>query len=208
MAGTSFGVATALIGLLLVLRGYPMIRGVISLFGALVGFVLGAALTGQVTHTGLFQSQTDLVGGAIGAVVCGLLAFFVYKIAMIGGLAAIGFTLGTSLMVALHVASPTASLVAGILTALALAFVAWRLDLPGLILVILTVLTGASVATLGTMVVLGRVSAPVLAPSQVTAVVADGWGWYALYVGLVVLGLLAQGRYLRVRNPTRAWGRS
>lgn len=209
MAGTSFGVVTALIGLLLVLRGYPMIRGVISLFGALVGFVVGAAVTAQVTHTGLFQTQAGLIGGAIGAVVCGLLAFFVYKVAMIGGLAAIGFTLGTSLMVALHVASREASLVAGILVALALAVLAWRLDLPGLILVVLTVLTGASVATLGTLVAMGRVSSPVLASAQVTAVVADGWGWYALYLGLVVLGLLAQGRYLRVRHPTRVkWGKS
>ena len=209
MVGTSFGVATALIGLLLVVRGYPMIRGVISLFGALVGFVAGAALTAQITHTALFQTQVGLIGGAIGAVVCGLLAFFVYKVAMIGGLAAIGFTLGTSLMVALHITTPGASLIAGILVALALAVLAWRLDLPGLILVILTVLTGASLATLGTMVALGRVAAPVLAPSQVTAVVAEGWGWYALYLGLVALGLLAQGRYLRVWHPARVkWGKS
>jgi len=66
---------------------------------------------------------------------------------MIGGLAAIGFTLGTSLVVALHVDNPTASLIAGIIGAIVLAIVAWRLDLPGLILVILTVLTGASVTT-------------------------------------------------------------
>jgi Domain of unknown function (DUF4203) len=208
MSSTAIGVVAALIGVSLVLRGYATIRAIISLFGGLVGFVIGSAVVAQVTHTVLFQSQASLIGGAIGAVVCGLLAFFVYKVAMIGGLAAIGFTLGTSAMVALHVDNRAASLVAGIIAAIALAIVAWRLDLPGLILVILTVLTGASVTTLGTMLALGKVGPAALGQAQVTAVFADGWGWYALYVGLVVLGLAAQWRYLKVRNPVRTkWGR-
>jgi hypothetical protein len=209
MTSTAFGVATALIGLLLVLRGYPMIRAVISLFGALVGFVLGAALTAQITHTGLFDTRVDLIGGAIGAVVFAVLAFLIYKVAMIGGLAAIGFTLGTSLMVALHVTTPGASLIAGILVALALAVIAWRLDLPALILVVLTVLTGASITTFGTLVALGRTSGNVMAPSQLATVVGEGWGWYVLYGALVVLGLVSQSRYLRVRTSTRTkWGKA
>ncbi len=208
MTSTTIGVVAALIGLSLVLRGYAMIRAIISLFGALVGFVVGATVVAQVTHTVLFQSQASLIGGAIGAVVFALLAFFVYKVAMIGGLAAIGFTLGTSLVVALHVNNAAVSLVAGIIGAIVLAIVAWRLDLPGLILVILTVLTGASVTTLGTMLALGRVGPASLGQASITAVFAEGWGWYALYVGLVALGLVAQWRYLRVRNPVSTkWGR-
>lgn len=208
MTSTTIGVVAALIGVALVLRGCATIRAIISLFGGLVGFVIGAAVVAQVTHTPLFQSQASLIGGAIGAVVCGLLAFFVYKVAMIGGLAAIGFTLGTSAMVALHVDNRAASLVAGIIAAIALAIVAWRFDLPGLILVILTVLTGASVTVLGTMVALGKVAPPSIGQAQITAAFADGWGWYALYLGLVVLGLVSQRRYLKVRNPVRTkWGR-
>ena len=208
MTSTTIGVVAALIGLSLVLRGYATIRAIISLFGGLVGFLLGAAIVAQVTHTVLFQSQASLIGGAIGAVVCGLLAFFVYKIAMIGGLAAIGFTLGTSAMVALHVDNRPASLVVGIVAALVLGAVAWRLDLPGLILVILTVFTGASVTAFGTMLALGKVGPAELGQEQLTAVFADGWGWYALYLGLVVLGLVTQWRYLKVRNPVRTkWSR-
>ena len=209
MTGTTIGVVAALIGLALVVRGYAPIRAIISLFGGWVGFVVGAAVVAQVTHTGLFQSQVSLIGGAIGAVVCGLLAFFVYKVAIVGGLAAIGFTLGTSLVVALHIDSPGASLVVGILAALVLAVLAWRMDLPGLILVILTVLTGASLTTLGTMLALGVVRLGEVGQARVVAVLAEGWGWYALYVGLVALGLVSQWRFLRVRNPVRAkWGRS
>ena len=208
MTGTTIGVVAALIGLSLVVRGYATIRAIISLFGALVGFVLGSAVVAQVTHTTLFQSQSSLIGGAIGAIVFGLLAFFVYKVAMIGGLAAIGFTLASSVVVALHNDTPAASLIAGIIGAFALGIVAWRLDLPGLILVILTVFTGASVTTLGTMLALGKVGPTSLGQATITAVFADGWGWYALYVGLVALGFVAQWRYLKVRNPVSTkWGR-
>ena len=95
-----------------------------------------------------------------------------------------------------------------IIGAIALGVVAWRLDLPGLILVILTVFTGASVTTLGTMLALGKVGPTSLGQATITAVFADGWGWYALYVGLVALGFVAQWRYLKVRNPVSTkWGR-
>ena len=209
MTSTTIGVVAALIGLSLVLRGYATIRAIISLFGALVGFVVGAAVVAQVTHAVLFQSQASLIGGAIGAVVFGLLAFFVYKVAMIGGLAAIGFTLGTSLVVALHIDNSVATLVAGIIAAIALGIAAWRLDLPGLILVVLTVFTGASVTTLGTMLALGKVGPTSLEQASITAVFADGWGWYALYIGLVALGFVTQWRYLKVRNPVSTkWGKS
>lgn len=207
MTYTAIGVAAALIGLSLVLRGYATIRGIISLFGALVGFVIGAAVVAQVNGTALFQSQASLIGGAMGAAVCGLLAFFVYKVAMVGCLAAIGFTLGASAMVALQIDNRIASLAVSIVAAIVLAVIGWRLDLPGLVLVLLTVLAGASVTTLGTMLALGKLNPTNISLAKITAVFADGWGWYALYVGLVALGLVTQWRYLKVRNPIRtSWG--
>lgn len=208
MSGTALGVTVALIGLALVVRGYATIRAIISLFGGLIGFAVGAYAVSQFTHTSLLENQTGWIGGAIGAVVFGLLAFFVYRVAMIGGMAAIGYTLGVSALVALHVDNPWASLAAGIVGALVLAIVAYRFDLPGLVLVILTTLVGASLVTLGVMLTMSKVTLLTLSQTSVTAAVAQGWGWYALYLGLVALGLVAQGRYLKVRKSVRShWGR-
>lgn len=208
MTSTTIGVVAALIGLSLLLRGYATIRAIISLFGALVGFVLGAYVMSLVTGHPLFADRTAWIGAAIGAAVCGLLAFLSYRVAVIGGIGAIGWTLGGSLAVALHVTNHWVGLALSLAVAVVLAVVALRIDLPGLILVLVTVLGGASVTTLGTMLALGKLDVMHLGQVAVTRVVMDGWGWYALYLGLVVLGLAAQWRYLKVRNPIRTkWGK-
>jgi hypothetical protein len=209
MSSTALGVTVALIGLSLVVRGYATIRAIISLFGGLIGFAVGAYAVARFTNTPLLQNQTGWIGGAIGAVVFGLLAFFVYRFAMIGGMAAIGYTLGVTALVALHVDNPWASLAAGILGAIVLAIVAYRFDLPGLVLVLLTTLVGASLVTLGAMLTMAKVTLLTFSQASVTAVVAEGWGWYALYLGLVALGLVLQWRYLKVRKSVRShWGKN
>lgn len=208
MSSTAIGVTVALIGLSLVVRGYATIRAILSLFGGLIGFALGAYAVARFTNTPLLQNQTAWIGGAIGAVVVALLALFVYRFAMIGGMAAIGYTLGVTALVALHVDNRWASLAAGIVGAIVLAIIAYRFDLPGLALVLLTTLVGASLVTLGVMLTMAKVTLLTLNQASVTAVVADGWGWYALYLGLVALGLVLQWRYLKVRTSVRSrWGK-
>ncbi len=208
MTGTALGVTVALIGLSLVVRGYATIRAIISLFGGLIGFAVGAYAVARFTNTSLLANQTGWIGGAIGAVAFGLLAFFVYRFAMIGGMAAIGYTLGVTALVALHIDNRWASLAAGIVGAIVLAIIAYRFDLPGLVLVLLTTLVGASLVTLGAMLTMAKVTLLTISQASVTAVVAEGWGWYALYLGLVALGLLAQWRYLKVRTSVRSgWGK-
>ena len=208
MSETALGVIVALIGLSLVVRGYATIRAIISLFGALIGFAVGAYAVAQFTKTPLLQNQTGWIGGAIGAVVFGLLAFFVYRFAMIGGMAAIGYTLGVTALVALHIDNSWASVAAGIVGAIVLAIIAYRFDLPGLVLVVLTTLVGASLVTLDVMLTSAKITLLTVSQASVTAVVAQGWGWYALYLGLVALGLVLQWRYLKVRTSVRSrWGK-
>jgi hypothetical protein len=135
--------------------------------------------------------------------VFGLLAFFVYKVAMIGG------PCGDRVHARYERRGRAARRQParrrwsqGSSARIALAIVAWRLDLPGLILVILTVFTGASVTTLGTMLALGKVGPTSLGQATITAVFADGWGWYALYVGLVVLGSSPSGATSGCATPS------
>ncbi len=80
-------------------------RLIISLFGAFVGFLLGAGLVAGVTDSGFGQLALSWLVGIVGAVIFGVLAYFSYQIAVVIGLAGIGFTIGTTVMAAIGVGS-------------------------------------------------------------------------------------------------------
>ena len=81
------GVIAVLIGALLCFRGYVTMRLIISLFGAFVGFLLGAGLVAGVTDSGFGQLALSWLVGIIGAVIFGVLAYFSYQVAVVIGLA-------------------------------------------------------------------------------------------------------------------------
>lgn len=188
------GIIAVLIGALLCFRGYVTMRVIISLFGAFVGFLLGAGIVAGVTDSGLGQLALSWLVGLVAAVIFGVLAYVSYQLAVIIGMAGIGFTLGTSLMTALGVDSPSGTFAVGVLAAIVLAVIAIATDLPAIILVILTALAGASVTLTGVMVIAGAVSPERLTVDSVAAAMDGGWLWYGLYAVLAVLGMLAQFR--------------
>jgi hypothetical protein len=202
------GIIAVLIGALLCFRGYVTMRLIISLFGAFVGFLLGAGLVAGLTDSGFGQLALSWLVGIVGAVIFGVLAYFSYQLAVIIGMASIGFAIGTSLMAAAGVGSQPATIAVGILAGIVLAVVAIATDLPAIILVILTALAGASVTVAGVMVVAGTIGLNRLTVDDVTAEMGNGWLWYVLYGGLALLGALAQFRALagRRRPMRQQWG--
>lgn len=202
------GIIAVLIGALLCFRGYVTMRLIISLFGAFVGFVLGAGLVAGVTDSGFGQLAVSWLVGIVGAVIFGVLAYLSYQLAVIIGMAGIGFTIGTSLMAAAGVGSQVATLAVGVIAGVLLAVIAIATDLPAIILVILTALAGASVTVTGIMVIAGAIGLDRLTVDGVAAEMSRGWIWYVLYAGLALLGILAQFRALAGgRRPMRQqWG--
>ena len=201
------GIIAVLIGALLCFRGYVTARLIISLFGAFVGFLLGAALVAGVTDSGFGQLALSWLVGIMGAVLFGVLAYLSYQLAVIIGMAGIGFTMGTSLMAAFEVGSPTATFAVGVVAGIVLAVIAIATDLPAIILIILTALAGASVAVTGVMVIAGAIGLDRLTVDGVAAEMSQGWLWYALYAALAVLGMIAQFRARpgRRRSMRQQW---
>lgn len=200
MDNLALGVIAVLVGALLCFRGYVTMRLIISLFGAFVGFLLGAGLVAGVTDSGFGQLALSWLVGIVGAVLFGVLAYLSYQLAVIIGMAGIGFTLGTTVMAALGVESSAANLAVGIGAAIVLAVLAIATDLPAIILVLLTALAGASVTVTGIMLISGALVPDALTVERVAAEMDRGWLWYALYGVLALLGVLAQFRALRGRR--------
>jgi hypothetical protein len=178
-------------GALFCFRGYLAMRVVIPVWGAFAGFLLGAGIVATGDDGFLRTGLSWIVGIVIGLVFAAL-AYLYYEVSIVIGMAAIGFTLGSSAMVALGVDWTWVIVLVGMLVAVLLAMVALVGDLPMMILVILSAMAGASAIVFGIMLLAGTLETSELEQGSVTERLADDWWWYAIYLGLVVFGVVAQ----------------
>ena len=200
------GIIALLTGAVFCFRGYLAMRLVIPVWGAFAGFMLGA---------GIVAGDAGFLGNALGwlvglglAVVFGVIAYLYYEVSVIIGMTAIGFVLGTSLMVMLGVTWSWLIVLSGVVLAVLLAFVAIAGDLPMVLLTVLTALAGAGTIVAGLMLVFGTVDLEDFDLGVTTETVADNWWWFVLYGGLVVGGIVAQFTDVDRRRQTlrQAWG--
>jgi len=199
------GLIAILTGAVFCFRGYLAMRIIIPLWGAFAGFMLGAGIVSG--SDGFLGSALGWIVGIAVAVVFGLLAYLYYEVAVIIGMLAIGFALGTSLMVALGVTWSWVIVLAGMALAVALAFVALVADLPMALLTILTGMAGASAIVAGLMLLFGVTDVGDFDSAQTTKALADDWWWYAIYLALAISGMIAQFLDVERRRETlrAAW---
>jgi hypothetical protein len=199
------GVIAIITGAVFCFRGYLAMRIIIPLWGAFAGFMLGAGVASG--SDGFLGSALGWIVGIALAIVFGLLAYLYYEVAVVIGMLAIGFALGTSLMVALGVTWSWVIVLAGVALAVVLAFVALVADLPMALLTVLTALAGASAIVAGLMLVVGVTDVADFDSAQTTTTLADDWWWYAIYLALAVGGVIAQFVDVERRRETlrTAW---
>lgn len=163
---------------------------------------------------GIVAGDAGFLGTALGwfvglglAILFGAIAYLYYEVSVIIGMMAIGFVLGTSVMVALGVSWSWVIVLGGITLAVLLSFVAIAGDLPMVLLTVLTALAGSSTMVAGLMLIVGTVDLDDFDLGATTENVADSWWWFVLYGGLVVAGLIAQFTDVDRRRETlrQAW---
>jgi hypothetical protein len=189
-----FGLLAIGAGALFCFFGYLAFRVIIPVWGALVGFGLGAGLVAAWTDEGFLATGLSWFVGIGVAVVFALLAYFFYAVAVVIAMASIGFALGTSLMAALDVSWTWVVVLVGVAAGVLLALVAIAAELPMVLLVVLSALAGASAITTGIMVLAGTIGTDEFTDEAVTARANDNWWWYVLYAALAVAGVINQVR--------------
>jgi hypothetical protein len=188
------GLLAVAAGALFCFRGYLTMRLVIPAWGALVGFLLGAGVVAQLGDDDLLATVAGWLVGALVGVLFGLVAYLYYEVSVVVGMAGIGFSLGTAVMVALGVRWSWLVILVGVLAAIALAAAAILVDLPMILLVLLSATGGAVVAVGGLMLLFGAVDLDAFDAARTTELIDDSWYWYGLYTGLVIGGILVQLR--------------
>jgi uncharacterized protein DUF4203 len=199
------GLLAIAVGSLFCFRGYLTMRLVIPVWGAFSGFLLGAGLVDRWTGNGFLADALSWLVGLAVAVVFGLLAYTYYEVSVVLAMAAVGFVLGASAMVALNVRWSWAVVLVGMLAGIALAVLAVAGRLPMLGLTLLTGLAGAGTIVAGIMLLTGSLAADDLDSTAVVSRIEDSAGWWVLYGVLALVGVVLQLRLLGdVRRSVRA----
>jgi len=193
MRDVAFGLLAIAAGMLFCFSGFVAFRVVIPLWGAFVGFALGAGIVATGGDGFLRTSLSWLVGLAV-ALVFALLAYLFYEVAVVLATASIGIALGTTLMVALGVDWTWAIAVAAVAAGILLAVLAITVNLPLVLLIVLSAFGGASAITTGLMLLFGTIDTADFDHDRVTAKAGDHRWWYVVYLVLAVAGLVVQTR--------------
>ncbi|MCG2803346.1 MAG: DUF4203 domain-containing protein, partial [Cellulomonas sp.] len=128
------GLLAVLVGTLLCFRGYAAMRLVIGLFGAWVGFVVGARLVADAAGGSALAGVPGWVGALVGAFVLGLLAYLSYQVAVVLGFAAFGYTVAASAMSGLGVQTGWVVQAVAVAAGIGLGVLAIRGNLPAVVL--------------------------------------------------------------------------
>lgn len=188
------GVAVAGVGVLLVVRGALLLRAMMAVWAALAGFLLGAGVVAAWTGDRFLSSVLAVGVGLVVGVVLGAVAYLYYAVAMTLAMAGFGFTLGTDLLAAAGVRWSWLVVLGGVVLGVALASLAVIANLPMVVLVVLSALSGGSLIVTGLMLVLGTLTASDLTDPTATQDVEGRW--WLIYAVIVLLGLVAQLRSL------------
>jgi hypothetical protein len=192
MRDVVLGLLAVVVGTAFALRGYLAMRVMIPIWGAFSGFLLGAGLVSSVADERFLASVLSWLVGLVLALLFGAVAYFYYEVSVVIAMSAIGFSLGTAVMVAIGVNWSWLITVVAVVVGVLLAVVAIRSDLPMALLTVLTALSGASTVVFGLMLLFGVVSSADLKSATTTQRLEDDWWWYAIFLAVAVFGAGAQ----------------
>ena len=103
MTDIILGLVAVVAGLVFCFGGYLVMRMVFPIWGAFAGFAFGAGLVSGLADERFLGSVLGWVLGIVFGLVFAIFAYLYYAVAVVLAMGAIGFALGSALMVALGV---------------------------------------------------------------------------------------------------------
>ncbi|HNP57530.1 MAG TPA: DUF4203 domain-containing protein [Gordonia sp. (in: high G+C Gram-positive bacteria)] len=200
------GIIAIIVGALFCFQGIVAMRLVIALWGLFVGFNFGAGLVSAITGDGFLSTVLGWVIGIICALLFGLFAYLYYAVAVVIAMASVGFLIGSAVMVALNVSWNWVIILVGVIVGVLLAALAIAVNLPTIILIVISALGGATAIVGGLMFLFGQLNVSEFTVGSVTATIDESWWLWVLYIVLAVLGIVSQAREVsNDRDMSEEW---
>jgi Domain of unknown function (DUF4203) len=201
------GALVLLVGAAFCFVGYRFFRILIAIWGFFAGFNLGAGAMTALFHNAFLGTTTGIVLGLVIGVVFAALAYFFYYIAVVLLGASVGYSIGSGLMAAIGLNNPGfISVVVGVVLAVILAVLILALNLPKILIMVLTALGGAVAMVAGVLMLFGQIHVAGLQYGVAVAEVRASWFWSIVVVALAIVGFLAQWRTMQ--EYTLEWSQS
>lgn len=196
------GLLFVLVGVVVALRGYFAMRILLPIWGALFGFGVGAGVVAAITGDGVLSTALSWVVGFVVALAFAALAYLYYAVSIVVTMGAAGVVIGATALLALGVTWEWLVVLGALTVGVLFGVAAIALDLPMMLLVIVTAFAGAGTATGGLLLLFGSAEVADLDdPAFVDTVELDAL-WWGIYVALAVAGLVVQLRAIDSWNRT------
>jgi hypothetical protein len=186
------GLLAVAAGLMFCFRGYLLMRIVIPVWGFFVGFALGGAIISAITDRAFLGTVLGWIVGIVIGVVFAVIAYTYYAVAVVLTMGTVGYLLGSTLMVALDIRWNWLVIAVGVVVGFVLALGAILIDLPTVVLTVVTALSGATAAIGGVMLIVNRLDLADLGDDAITSQIDASWGWWLAYLVLALAGVFAQ----------------
>jgi hypothetical protein len=181
-----------ILGIAFCFGGYKWFMILLPVMAFLVGFGVGAAAVSGVYGDSMLSFIVIIVAGLIVGLLLAVLAYLFFNLAVILLGAALGFTIGSGLAYYLGFESGPISFVAGIIAAVVVAFLAFRLNLPKYIIIALTALIGSEAIIAGILLMVGYTVPSDLQLGLLGSMLSHSVAWSFVWLILAAAGAAIQ----------------
>jgi hypothetical protein len=180
------------LGLALCFAGYYFFVILLPIFGFFAGFLLTAQVIQELFGGGFLATISSWVFGLVVGLLCAVLAYLFYVVAVVVLAATIGYEVGVGILAGLGVSMGFLLFLAGLIAAVVLTVVVLLLGVPKLLIVVLTAASGAGMLLSGILLSLGRIALEELQWGIIGTFLRTSWFWSLVFVLITALGVVVQ----------------
>jgi Domain of unknown function (DUF4203) len=191
--GIVIGLIGVVLGAVFCVAGFRWFMLLLPIWGLFVGFMVGAGATATLLGEGFLASALGIVVGIVVALLFALLSWFYWWGAVLVVAGSLGYVVAHWLLVAIGFngdgwLTVGISIVAG----LAVGVVAFLINAPKYVAILLTAFAGAAWLAAGIALFLGLIKPEDLPNGALAAVYTQGWLWILIWALAGAAGVVAQ----------------
>ena len=185
-------IVAAVIGLAFAFGGWRFFLLLLPFWGFLVGFNVGTEAVAALFGDGTFATLTSWVVGLVFAVAFALFSYLYYYAAIALMAGAVGYAIGASAWGIIGNEDGLIALVIGLAVGAVVAIAVIALNVPRLLVIVLTGLGGSAAILAGWFILTGQIATDNIRWMEVGALIRDSWFWLIVWGVIAAAGIIAQ----------------